>query len=65
LKVPKRDHIYDLEQRQQALEDEIANALIFCSTGDPMIADLNSRMLHLREELERFRHKTIADRRLH
>jgi hypothetical protein len=63
--MPKPDHIYDLEQRQQALEDEIANALIFCSAGDPMIADLNSRMLHIREELERFRHKTIADRRLH
>jgi hypothetical protein len=30
-----------------------------------MIADLKRRMLHLKEELERFRHKTIVDRRLH
>jgi hypothetical protein len=63
--VPKPDFISDLERRQQALEDEIANALIYCSAGDPMVADLKSRMLHLREELQRLRHKTTADRLLH
>jgi hypothetical protein len=39
--------------------------LVYCSNGDPMVADLKSRMLHLKEELERFRHKTFANRRLH
>jgi hypothetical protein len=63
--VPKPDHISDLERRQQTLEDEIANALVYCSAGDPMVADLKSRMLLLKEELERFCNKAIADRRLH
>jgi hypothetical protein len=63
--VPKPDFISDLERRQQALEDEIANALVYCSDGDPMVADLNSRMLHLKEELERFRHNTPTIIRLH
>ena len=60
--MPKPDFISDLERRQQALEDEIANALIYCLAGDPMVADLKSRMLHLKEELERFCNKAIAVR---
>ena len=63
--VPKPDHIADLERRQKALEEEIAKALSHYSPDDLMVADLKSRMLHLKEELERFRHKTIADKRLH
>jgi hypothetical protein len=35
--VPKPDHISDLERRQQALEDEIAQTMSHCSTDDPMI----------------------------
>jgi hypothetical protein len=30
-----------------------------------MVADLKRRMLHLKEEIERFCNKAIADRRLH
>jgi hypothetical protein len=63
--VSKPDHIFDLERRQQFLEDEIAKALSHCSPGDPMVSDLKRRMLHLRDELERFCNKAIADRRLH
>ena len=63
--VSKPDHIADLERRQKALEDEVANASLHCSTDDPMILDLKRRILHLRDELETFRHKAIADRRLH
>jgi hypothetical protein len=63
--VPKPDHIFDLERRQQVLEEEIARALLNCSPDDPMVGDLRRRMLHLREELERFCNKAIADRRLH
>jgi len=62
--VPKPDHIFDLERRQQFLEDEIAKALSHCSPGDPMVADLKRRMLHLKDELERFCNKAIADKRL-
>ena len=63
--MPKLDHIFDLERRQQVLEDEIARAISHCSADDPMVADLKRRMLHLKEELERFCNKAIADRRLH
>jgi hypothetical protein len=63
--MPKPDHISVLERRQHVLEEEIANALVYCSNGDPMVADLKSRMLHLKEELERFRHAVTAGRRLH
>jgi hypothetical protein len=63
--MPKPDHIFDLERRQQMLEEEIARALSYCSPDDPMVADIKRRMLHLKEELERFCNKAIADRRLH
>jgi hypothetical protein len=63
--VPKPDYIFDLERRQQVLEEEIARALSHCSADDPMVGDLKSRMLHLKEEIERFCNEAIADRRLH
>jgi hypothetical protein len=63
--MPKPDYIFDLERRQQALEEEISRALSNCSPDDPMVGDLKRRMLHLREEIGRFCNKTIADRRLH
>ena len=63
--LPKPDHIFDLELRQQVLEEEIARALSYCSPDDPMVADIKRRMLHLKEEIERFCNKAIADRRLH
>ena len=47
------------------LEEEIARAMSHCSADDPMVGDLKRRMLHLKEELERFCNKAIADRRLH
>jgi len=63
--VAKSDYIFDLERRQQVLEEEIARALSHCLPDDPMVGDLKRRMLHLKEELERFCNKAIADRRLH
>ena len=63
--VPKPDHIFDLERRLQALENELAQTLLHCSTDDPMIADLKRRLLHLRDELHRFHHEAVQQRRLH
>jgi hypothetical protein len=63
--VPKPDHIADLERRRKALEDEITKALLHCSTDDLMVVDLKRRILHLRDELEKFRHKAAANRSLH
>jgi hypothetical protein len=51
--MPKPEHISDLERRQKAIKEEITNALLCCSTGDRMIADLRRNMLHLRVEPER------------
>ena len=47
------------------LEKEIAQALSHCPPDDPMVADLKRRVLHLKEEIERFCNMAIADRRLH
>ena len=63
--VTKPDHIVDLERRQKAIEDEIAKALLHCSTDDLMIVDLKRRMLHLRDELERLHLEAVRDKRLH
>jgi hypothetical protein len=64
--VPKPDHHIDvLERRQKVLEDEIKKVLHHYPSDDPMIHDLMSRMLHLRDELEKFRHKMLANRSLH
>ena len=63
--VRKPDHIFDLERRQQVLEEEIARALSHCSADDPMVGNLKSRLLHLKEEIERFCNMALADRRLH
>jgi hypothetical protein len=63
--MSKPDYIFDLEQRQHMLEEEIAQALSHCSPDDPMVGDLKRRVLHLKEEIELFCNKAIADRRLH
>jgi hypothetical protein len=63
--VPKPVHIADLERRQHALEDEIAEALHHHPPDDPMIADLRRRMLHLKHEVDRLHHEIALDRRLH
>ena len=63
--MAKPDHIFDLERRQQVLEEEIARALSHCSSDDPMVADIKRRMLHLKEEIEQFCNRAIADRRVH
>ena len=63
--MPKPDFLFDLERRQHVLEEEIARASQHWSADDPMVGDLKSRLLHLKEELERFCNRMIADRRLH
>jgi hypothetical protein len=47
------------------LEEEIARAISHCSPDDPMVTDLKRRVLHLRDEIERFCNKAIEDRRVH
>ena len=48
-----------LEQRQKVLEKEINEALSHAPIDDPMIADLKSRMIYVKEEIDRLRHETF------
>ena len=63
--MPKPDHIYDLERRQRALEEELTKALLQYSSDDLLIADLKRRRLILRDEIERLRHEAPLGERLH
>jgi hypothetical protein len=48
-----------LEQRQKALEKEIGEALLHAPIDDPMIAYLKSRILFVKEEIDRLRHQAF------
>lgn len=49
-----------LEQRQKTLEQEIDEALSHWSIDDPMIAYLKSRLLYVKEEIDRLRNEAFA-----
>ena len=49
-----------LKQREKVLEKEIDDALSHGSTDDPMIAHLKSRILYLKEEIDRLRHEDFV-----
>jgi hypothetical protein len=48
-----------LQQRQKVLEKEIDAALSHATIDDPMIADLKSRIIYVREEIDRLRHEAV------
>lgn len=52
--------ISTLEHRQQFLEREIFEALRHTALDEPMIADLKSRILFAKEEIDRLR-KQVHD----
>jgi hypothetical protein len=47
--------IGELKRRQKTLESEIFEALRHVAVDDPMVIDLKSRVLFVREEIERLR----------
>ena len=47
--------IVELQRRQKILESEIFEALRHAPVNDPMVIDLKSRVLFVREEIERLR----------
>jgi hypothetical protein len=49
-----------LQQRQKVLEKEIDEALSHAPIDDPMIADLKSRMIYVKEEIDRLRHEVFT-----
>jgi hypothetical protein len=50
-----QSHLADLEQRHEALENEIAEAMAHPSTDDLTIAQLKRRKLQVKDEIERLR----------
>jgi hypothetical protein len=48
-----------LVQRQKVLEREIDEALTHVRIDDSMIAHLKSRILHIKEEIDRLRHEAF------
>ena len=55
--------IAELERRQKALEEEIAEALLHRSADDLMVAELKRRKLNIRDEIERLRDEAELERR--
>ena len=49
-----------LEKRQKALEKEIGEALTHAPIDDPMVADLKSRVLYVKDEIDRLRHEAFV-----
>ena len=49
-----------LEKRQKVLEKEIDEALSNAHIDGPMIAYLKSRILYVKEEIDRLRHEAFA-----
>jgi hypothetical protein len=48
-------HLSELERKHQALEDEIADAMIHPSTDDLKIAELKRKKLLVKDEIMRLR----------
>jgi len=49
-----------LERRRKILEKEIDEALSHAHIDDPMITHLKSRMLYVKEEIDRLRHEAFV-----
>jgi hypothetical protein len=50
-----RKSLTDLEQSHQALEDQIADAMLHKAVDDLEIGDLKRRKLQIKDEIERLR----------
>ena len=46
-----------LEKRQKTLEKEIGEALTYAPIDDPMVAYLKSRIIYVKDEIDRLRHE--------
>jgi hypothetical protein len=53
-------HLAELEKRHRALEAEITEALAHPSIDDLTIRALKRRKLHVKDEIVRLRHETLA-----
>jgi hypothetical protein len=53
-------HLAQLEQRHQALEQEITDALTHPSIDDLQIAELKRKKLHVKDEIARLKQETLV-----
>ena len=53
-------HLAELEKRHQALESEIADAMMHPGFDDLAITELKRRKLQLKDEIERLREDTAV-----
>jgi len=53
--IMNRKSLTDLEQSHQALEDQIADAMLHKAVDDLEIGDLKRRKLQIKDEIERLR----------
>jgi hypothetical protein len=53
-------HLAELENRHEALEQEINDALIHPSSDDLEIVELKRKKLHVKDEIERIRQDTFV-----
>ena len=49
-----------LEKRQKTLEKEIGEALTYAPIDDPMVTYLKSRILYVKDEIDRLRQEAFA-----
>jgi hypothetical protein len=49
-----------LEKRRNALENEIGEALTHAPIDDPMVANLKTRILYVKDEIDRLRHEAFV-----
>jgi hypothetical protein len=49
-----------LQQRQKVLQKEIDEALSHAPIDDPMVANLKSRIIYVKEEIDRLRHEAFT-----
>ena len=55
-----QSHLAELEKRHRALEAEITEALAHPSIDDLTIRALKRRKLHVKDEIVRLRHESLA-----
>jgi hypothetical protein len=55
-----RTDITILKQRQKVLEKEIDEALSKAPIDDPMVTHLRSRILYVKEEIDRLHHEALV-----
>jgi hypothetical protein len=55
-----QSHLAKLQERHQALENEIHECLVHPAVDDLKVVELKRRKLHLKDQITRLRHNELA-----